>query len=446
MKKFFYLSLMVPFLTAALFTPDSSVPEYVPGENEWLQFRNPADIGFDTVKLTGLKSFFDSLQAHSLLVLYQGKIVFNWGDNVRRMPCASIRKSLLSALYGVAVGEETIDINQTICELDLAVTMDLDSVECTARIRDLLSATSGIYLPAAYEPEVWTRGKPSRGSHAPGAFWYYNNWDFNTLGVIYNHLSAGSIADDFKRKIAEPLGMQDFRSDWDFKYFYERDIPVPAYLFKLSTRDLARFGLLYLREGRWGQQQIVPSPWVSESTRHLQTPWDETGYGYLWWSTYLSDHTRVFYASGSGTQGVFVIPSRDLVIVFRADTYLGPEVANGQDLKVVEMICEAQDLPSGQRRNPECVPVRWDEFTSTEQKIDPHAWLGSYENNVAREIRVTMQGKDLVLQTRIADFRMYLDSDTTGWVEDLQIPVYLDTRESGKATSILNKDRLVLRK
>ena len=54
------------------------------------------------------------------------------------------------------------------------------------------------------------RAKPERWSHAPGAFWYYNNWDFNVLGTIFETLTKTRIWEEFDRKIAKPIGMEDF--------------------------------------------------------------------------------------------------------------------------------------------------------------------------------------------------------------------------------------------
>lgn len=83
-------------------------------------------------------------------------------------------------------------------------------------------------------------------------------------------------------------------------------------------RDLDRFGLLYLRHGRWRDQQVIPTQWIEESTRPYSTTNSGSGYGYLWWTS-----ARVatglpagsYFAAGNGGQYVFVIPADDLVIV-----------------------------------------------------------------------------------------------------------------------------------
>ncbi|MCB0669247.1 MAG: serine hydrolase [Saprospiraceae bacterium] len=449
MKQKFYL-LLLPFsclfVTRILTNYFHTSEDYFPDKSQWLQFDNPEEAGFNSAKIKDIKGAFDSLHAHSFLALYKGKVLLNWGDNARRMRCASIRKSLLSALIGIQVDQHQINLEETVCNINLDAFSMLDSLECTAQIKDLLTSTSGIYLPAAYEPEIWTKRKPARGSHAPGKFWYYNNWDFNVLGTIYEHFSSHSIAFDFNNGIAVPTGMQDYRPEWDFKYFFEADIPVPAYLFKLSTRDLARFGLLYLRQGRWKDQQIVPSGWVSQSTTDHAVPWENTGYGYLWWRTQLKDGTDLYYASGSGTQGVFVLPSRDLVVVFRADTYLGPEISSGEDLKLVQMLCDAQMTGQTEKEDPKCSSVNWREVVFTDSDFNSGNWIGKYRNNIAREISIDQVDDHLILETKIADFLMHLETDTTAWIEDLNIPAFLRTSEQKEGTSILSKENLIIYK
>ncbi|MCZ6656156.1 MAG: hypothetical protein O7C67_02575 [Gammaproteobacteria bacterium] len=97
------------------------------------------------------------------------------------------------------------------------------------------------------------------------------------------------------------------------------------YLFRLSTRDLARFGLLYLNEGKWGERQVLSKAWVERSTEGVPTEYTfglDTRYGYLWWvdegdkrRLRFGEFTdKVVIASGSRGQFLLIIPSLDLVI------------------------------------------------------------------------------------------------------------------------------------
>ena len=116
--------------------------------------------------------------------------------------------------------------------------------------RHLLQAKSGVYHEATAESEQQLDRRPPRGSHAPGTFWYYNNWDFNALGTIYRRLMGEDIFEGVERRIAKPIGMQDF-SAADGRYVLHRSSSSnhPAYHMTMSARDLARFGLLVPQQG-----------------------------------------------------------------------------------------------------------------------------------------------------------------------------------------------------
>jgi CubicO group peptidase (beta-lactamase class C family) len=138
-------------------------------------------------------------------------------------------------------------------------------LEKTATVQMLLQARSGVYHPAAYESAGMKANRPERHSHAPGTFWYYNNWDFNVLGSIFEQETGTQIHPEFKRRIGDVIGMEDFQvSDCD--YVHEPLSLHPAYPFRMTARDMARFGLLFLQNGSWEGDQIISEEWVQEST------------------------------------------------------------------------------------------------------------------------------------------------------------------------------------
>ena len=174
-------------------------------------------------------------------------MVASWGDIDRRLELHSVRKSLLSALIGIAAAQDKIDLDASVGSLSIDdVPPALSDTEKQATVRQLFQARSGVYHPALYETEGEKRRRPVRGSHPPGTFWYYNNWDFNVLGSIYERAVGMSIFEGFKQHIADPIGMLDFRPR-DGRYVRGADSIYPAYPFRMSARDLARFGLLFLR-------------------------------------------------------------------------------------------------------------------------------------------------------------------------------------------------------
>jgi len=128
----------------------------------------------------------DSIHTSAVMIVRGGEVVDEWGDIDKKIDSYSVRKSLLSALFGIYSSEGVIDINQTLEQLGIDDSPDpLTKDEKQARIVDLLRARSGVYHLVDFETASMMKNRPTRGSHAPGTFWYYNNWDFNVLGTIF---------------------------------------------------------------------------------------------------------------------------------------------------------------------------------------------------------------------------------------------------------------------
>jgi len=297
-----------------------------------LQPVDPARFGWDVEALKRAHSYTRSLDTSSLIVLPRGVPIALWGDVARRENSQSIRKSLLSSLFGGPVAAGLLDLGTTLDDLGIDDDPPLTAQEKTATIRDLLLSRSGLYPSAIYETGRWKRNKPERSSAAPGEEWYYNNWGFNALCTVFETFSGSSIADAFAEQIAAPIGMEDYRPR-DVIYLQRNHVTEriqgnqsnhPAYVFMISARDLARFGLLYLAEGRWGEHQVLPAAWVRESTlEHSQTTgWDDRRYGYMWW---VHPPREAFgyesvVASGGRGHKMTIVPALDLVVVHRIPT------------------------------------------------------------------------------------------------------------------------------
>jgi CubicO group peptidase (beta-lactamase class C family) len=261
------------------------------------------------------------------MVVSGGQVVFEWGNTANNFKAHSMRKSLISALYGIYVDDGVIDLSQTLAELGIDELTPLTEAEKQATVLELLQARSGVYIPAAGESSGMKSDRPQRGSHKHGTHWYYNNWDFNALGTIFDQeTGADNIYQAFAEGIASPLGMQDFFQDaLQYRYEYQTS-QHPYYGFRISARDLARFGQLYLQQGRWEESEIVPADWVAESTRAISRTGKSgtsSGYGYMWWvaAEDFGDIRRGSYcASGFGGHTVEVLPHLDTVIVIRINT------------------------------------------------------------------------------------------------------------------------------
>jgi CubicO group peptidase (beta-lactamase class C family) len=298
--------------------------QYVFPGSQW-EAADPYELGWSVDRLAEAYQFFASLPPASLVVVDRGRIVACWGDSARRVKLSSIRKSFLSALYGKPVAEGVIDLNATLASLGVDDDPPLTANERQATVQMLLEARSGIYHGYAGGTPYMRSQMPQRGSHAPGSFWSYNNWDFNALGGIYESKTKKTIGKAFAAEIATPLQMQDFRPE-DMYYLPSPENAddfaksnYPAYHFRLTARDMARFGYLYLRKGNWGGEQVIPADWLEDSTSSYSdtTGFGEGfGYGYLWWVNGYGLSTAAISARGALGKYIVVIPERDLVVAF----------------------------------------------------------------------------------------------------------------------------------
>jgi CubicO group peptidase (beta-lactamase class C family) len=279
---------------------------------------DPASMGWSAEKLKTVEEHAGISGTVAVMIVQDDRVIASWGNVAQKANVHSIRKSLLSTLYDAAVADGRINLSSTLASLGINDKPPvLTEEEKKATVRDLLMARSGVYHLAAEETEEMRELRPARGSHVHGTYWFYNNWDFNALGSIYRNATGEDIFASFANRIAGPIGMEDFGAS-DGRYVYDAASEHPAYIFRMSARDAARFGLLIRQSGRWGSQQVVSSRWVAQMTRaYSQTNRGSQGYGYLWWT--LPPDIGGFFASGNGGQGIAVIPARRLVVVRTAD-------------------------------------------------------------------------------------------------------------------------------
>ncbi|NNG25971.1 MAG: serine hydrolase [Ignavibacteriaceae bacterium] len=325
------VSLMMVLLLIFIFSncsEDSVSPVNDPNE---LEYVIPEDVGYSSQKLEEARQFAEQSGFDAVIALYDGKILFSWGTVSQNYSTHSIRKPFLSALYGIHVNQGSINLDATMDNLGIDdIPPSLTPEEKQATVRDLIKSRSGIYHEAAAEAPIMIQMRPPRGSHPPGTFYYYNNWDFNVAGVVFEQETGAGIFEEFKRKIADPIGMQDFRvENCNYQYELEKSMH-PAYPFRMSARDMARFGALYQKNGIWNGQQIIPGSWIDESTT-VYSVVDTTygvGYGYMWKvypegsfvSQMVGGHRIIGHTGLGGVQALIIIPDLKLVIVERTDT------------------------------------------------------------------------------------------------------------------------------
>jgi CubicO group peptidase (beta-lactamase class C family) len=332
-------------MQAALATAQVSPPEarsdIVPGA-EW-QVAKPESVGFSSSRLEGLRGWVKTDDTSSMMVVVRGRAIFTYGDVSHSSRVFSVRKSVLGMLYGNYVASGKIDLAKTVKEIGITDKQPLLPIEETATLQQLLASRSGVYHPTGSTGQA--DYMPKRGTQDPGHYYVYNNWDFDAAGVAFEKLTGKGIYEALQTDLASPLEMQDYHANQQEKEYLPPS-SLGAYSMRLSTRDMARLGLLMLDKGRWNGKQVIPSDWVRFLTTEVTPRIDihpdyfpddgireRWGYGYLWWvwdspagpgEVYSLAFDGAYSAMGTGGNYITVIPAYNMVVVHQVDRDKNP--------------------------------------------------------------------------------------------------------------------------
>jgi len=311
-------------------------------------------------RFSKLTQFLEQSGSSSIMILQNGKVLYKWGDTEQKITVHSIRKALLNSLYGIAVAKGVIDTSMTLRQLKIKDHVPLSKEEPNARIAHLLKSRSGVYLDAAGVSHIKRESRPTRHSHLPNEHFYYNNWDFNVLGAILEQKSGKSLYELFLKEIATPIGMQDYKGIYtsidgesidskipntDGFYQYEKSkSKYPIQHFRLSTRDLARYGQLYLNKGYWNGKSIIPENWIKTSTKPLSIYDSENGIAYgMLWNVLMKTEERpdkAFFHTGTSVHLLGIYPAQNLVLVHRVNTEKEYSFGGKEFSKMIELVFE----------------------------------------------------------------------------------------------------------
>jgi CubicO group peptidase (beta-lactamase class C family) len=257
-------------------------------------------------------------------------------------------------LYGNYVANGKVKLDKTLAQLGIDDIGGLTATERQATIRDLLTARSGVYHEASNAGDDLASAPP-RGSQKHGTYQLYSNWDFNAAGAAFEIETGRNIYDALETDLAKPIEMQDWRRDMQRKTGDSTKSRYLAYHMILSTRDMARVGLLMLREGNWAGTQLVPQAWVKEITRPFTRVSDMNpshrrngpfGYGHLWWvwdgrwnsGAYEGAYTGL----GAVGQQITVLPALDLVVAHKTVPGGNRSVSHDQFLRILDQLVKSR--------------------------------------------------------------------------------------------------------
>jgi CubicO group peptidase (beta-lactamase class C family) len=288
----------------------------------------PEAQGLDPARLTAAVEFLAANSGRDrnreLVIVRRGWLVLR-GDNIDHVHGIwSCTKSITSTMLGLLVADGKCTPGTRAAE----ILPELQARYGSVTLRDFASMMSG--YRAAGDDEAGGHGQsktpfePGEPMFEPGGRYLYWDSAMNKFAEALTILAGEPLQDLFKRRIADPIGMNPAQWRWGTRgERHGLSINGGAgngggHLFT-SARELARFGLLFLNHGRWKGRELVDVRWVREATRP-----HAGAYGFNWWTNHIQpDGTRkwpgappvTFAALGYNNNHLFIIPEWEVVVV-----------------------------------------------------------------------------------------------------------------------------------
>ncbi len=213
----------------------------------------------------------------------------------------------------------------------------------------------------------------------------------------------------------------------------------PAYPFRMSARDMARFGLLYERNGKWGDQQVLTADWVAKSQEPYSKAWGNRSYGLLWWISGDEELAEygMYSALGAGGHAIDVLPGADLVLAFRVNTFEGRRVADTERAKLLKLILAAK---TGEEASAPALSERKTQTTPASLTVEGNYLgpIGSGASPAGTIVKSPEGGLVLELPSQ-GNFDMIPLSLTRFRLDDLDVELTLQLDASGQITGVQNE-------
>ena len=311
---------------------------------------------------------------HSVLIWKNNSLVFEkyysgkdeiWGDDIGLTnfhtdslhDIRSVTKSIVSACVGLAIAQGKIkSVDQRVFDFYPEYRHLDTGLKSNLTIKHLLtmstgqvwnedvpytdSANSEIRMTRSDDPVAYALSQPIE--KAPGTEWKYNGGSTQVLASIIKK-TTGKRVDAFAGEyLFKPLGITKFT----WTKYAGTDLPAAASGLRLTSRDLVKFGVLYLNGGEFDGKNILPANWIEESTEmHINRPpfGDiKQGYGYQFWLSILpSQQKNVAVAIGNGNQRVLIDKNNRMIVVITAGNYNNWTLTNNSDKLILDFIYPA---------------------------------------------------------------------------------------------------------
>lgn len=302
--------------------PDNAGAYFPPADSTW-QTIPPDSLGWNLAELETLLDFLESTHTYGFIVLHNGRIALekywnDWNQNTA-YPVASAGKSITAVLTGIAQADGLLDIGEkTSRYLGTGWTGIPQEKENLISLRHHLSMTTGL----DEADDFCTEPSCLHYRADAGQRWAYHNGPYYLVHKVIEAVSGKDINTFTREKLAKHIGL----ANWSWT----------DHNLALTTRDMARFGLLMLNRGTWNEVQVIKD---TAYFRAMISPSSSLNrsYGYLWWLNGKESHRvpgddavregplipsapeDLYAAMGKGDKKIYIIPAMKLVVVRHGD-------------------------------------------------------------------------------------------------------------------------------
>jgi CubicO group peptidase (beta-lactamase class C family) len=344
--------------TTADATADAAGSAYWPLDT-W-RTSTPEEQGMDSAAIyEALKTIADeNLHVNSMLIVRNGYLVtegyFYRHRSDDLFPLYSGTKSFLSALVGIALDDGRLQsVQQKTLDILSASDEQRKSDKGRITLEHMLTMTSGLKpmggFPLIGSPDGLKTVMELPLIGVPGQAFQYSGAAPQLLSAVVQQVTGKSAFDFAKERLFGPLGIE--KAEWSSD---KKGMSIGGTGLSLSSRDMAKFGYLFLQKGIWDQRRIVSEKWIENATaKHVESKpmnaAEDFGCGYLWWINSFGGYS----AHGSGGQYIIVVPRENLVVVFTSELDMKnfPRPYELTEKYILKSIRSALSLPANAAMN-----------------------------------------------------------------------------------------------
>ncbi len=347
----------------ALFENVAAQAQYYPPAGAWAK-KTPAELGMDAAKLQEAVDFAQShetkremdfsdqerifgtllgsvpnIRAHTNgVVIYKGYVVAEFGDPTWADPTYSVAKSMLSTVAAIAVRDGLLK------DLDEPVGATIKDGGYDSPRNAQITWKMHLHQESEWEGNMWGKQDDFIGHDAfgegemkpreqkkPGTYYEYNDVRINRFALSLLRTFKKPVPDVFREQVMDVIGASN---TWRWIPYHNSFVTIDGRKMAsvsggtrwgggvwINALDMARFGYLWLRGGRWGDKQVLPPAYVKAAVTPSEVA-NSPDYGYLWWlntrqKNYPGLPATAFGARGAGSNTITILPDQDLVVVWR---------------------------------------------------------------------------------------------------------------------------------